>query len=69
MIQLIRVYKDERIIAAEAYDYDERTPDHRHPMERCRCLPAPLWQSRMTLLAHEYPDCKVTVTPIYPSIK
>lgn len=69
MIILIRVYKDERVIAAEAYDHDERRPDHRHPLERCRCIPAPLWRQRMFELAHEFDHDKITETVIYPTSK
>jgi hypothetical protein len=71
MIQLLRVLdKDGRTIHAEAYDYNERAEDHRHPYERCRCIPQPLWKSRMSFLAAiEYKGFKVTATTIYPSRK
>lgn len=66
MIQLIRVYdKDGRVIAAEAYDHDERPPNHR----QCRCIPDPVWRSREKELAYihagEYD--KITVTSIHLS--
>lgn len=64
MIQLIRAYKDERVIYAEAYDHDEYPPplpEH----ERCRGLPTPIWKSRMSDLAVFGGYDKVTVTSIY----
>jgi hypothetical protein len=59
--------KDGRVVAAEAYFHDEKPEDHRHPLERCRCIPSPTWQFRMTELKHENPGCKVTADPIYLS--
>lgn len=69
MIQLIRVYKDGQVVTAEAYDHDERPIDHRHPYERCRCIPSPLWVKRMDELADEFEHDKITATAIYPSPK
>lgn len=67
MIQLIRVYKDDRVVAAEAYEHDEYPVDHRHPAERCRCIPNPLWFQRYQTLKAETDHDKITVTPIYLS--
>lgn len=67
MIQLIRVYRDGLVIHAESYDHDEIAPDHRHPYERCRCMPSAIWQTRLSQLRDQFKDCKVTVDPIYLS--
>lgn len=68
MIELLRVYdEDGFVVHAESYYHNEMPEDHRHPWERCRCLPAPLWQSRMTELKYEFPGHKITATSIYPS--
>jgi hypothetical protein len=63
MIILLRVYKDGRVIAAEAYDHDE-TP-FIPPHLRCRCIPSPTWRVRESELARELDHDKITVTPIY----
>lgn len=68
MIQLLRSYKDGRVVAAEAYDHDE-FPPLLPPHERCRCLPVPIWKSRMADLATFGGYDKVTVTSIYPVSK
>lgn len=66
MIQLIRVYKDGRVIHAETYDHDEYPPPLPEHL-RCRCMPLAIWQKRMKELRHEFPHAKVTVDSIYLS--
>jgi hypothetical protein len=41
--------------------------DHRHPYERCRCIPEPTWRVREYDLKQEFKSCKVTTTSIYLS--
>jgi hypothetical protein len=68
MIILLRVInEDGRVIHAEAYVHDERLVDHRHPYERCRCIPEPTWRVREYDLKQEFKSCKVTTTSIYLS--
>lgn len=69
MIQLIRVYRHGEVIHAEAYGHDEYPVDDRHPHERCRCIPTPLWRTREYKLTNTFPSCEITVTPIYPTTK
>lgn len=64
MIQLIRVYRDERVIHAETYDSDEYPPPLPEHL-RCRCLPTPVWRIRELNLRQEFRDDTVTSTPIY----
>lgn len=66
MIQLIRVYKDGRVVHAEAYDWDEYPPPLPAHL-RCRCIPQPVWRSRVTKLSHEADYDKITVDTIYPT--
>jgi hypothetical protein len=67
MIQLIRVYRDGLVIHAESYDRNERPVEHRHPLERCRCIPEPIWRVREYELRQQFKQDKVTVTTIYPT--
>jgi len=68
VIQLIRVYKDERVIHAEAYDHDEYPPPLPEHL-RCRCIPSPVWRARVSKLSHEADYDKITVASIYPTPK
>lgn len=66
MIILLRVYKDERVIAAEAYDHTEKVPQPDVPAwARMRCFPTPLWRQREYALSQEFVHDKITATPIY----
>lgn len=67
MIILLRVYRDGLVIHAESYYPDEYPVDHRHPYERCRCIPTPLWKARVDYLRLQFKQDKVTVTQIFPT--
>lgn len=56
MIHLIRVYKDDRVIAAKALDRGEVLYNslHQHPAVRCRCLRHMSWPDQMRQLAAEH---------------
>lgn len=68
MIQLIRVYRDERVIHAEAYEHDEYPPQPEAHL-RCRCIQVPVWYTRDRELTLSFKQDKVDVTAIYPTSK
>ena len=67
MIILLRAFKDGKVVHAETYDHDEKPVDGRHPAERCRCIPDPLWRSRAHILAASGLYDHVTSDQIYRS--
>lgn len=56
MIHLIRVYKDNRVVFAQAIDKDDIIARHRlHSQQTgCRCAPVESWPQRIESLAHEH---------------